>query len=982
LVFTVSILNQITLYFLSNLDIAKQKISNARVALTYAILVSGSFYLGSLISEGILILWPGMGSFFYMTLLFQNSFLILFILSYFFAKVEMKLKSSIELILFGLFQGILAINWIIIFNMLNVLNFFSIILILLIETCLTVKTVKYLNSLFLEEKQPNFLVRVFALITLCLYFESSLLIYGYLIEFTGIGFTGSVLVSQLFFFTLTILDIYSFKKIKRKYAQLIHTLSYFLISLMILIVLNHLVVAYPILLSLEIALFTLMQFYTNYSLNRTLTQFNPENIENFVKWSSYIKHGLGIFFYSNLSFLIFQALNLSNIEFQLIFLILSITIYFFMIIDSYLMKFLGKFANYIKIISWVSIMTFSAISLVLGSIYINILNLFMINLTLLMETFLSMRLIKYLDTLYFKEKHPTFLSKAISSIIILLYFEISLLLFGYLIIFIGIFESILISQLLFCVFTLLDIYSLKKIKKGYAQAIHTISYFIISITIFIILIGSVAQYPLLLSVGVLILIIMQFYSNYSLFASLNQLFPGKKELLDKRKSNITRYLGIGFYVSLSLILLQPLILSQVEPQLILLSLSLMVHGLMIIDTFLMKFLGKYANYFKVISWVLLMTFTTTYLIVLYIAYLILFLLSSIPLIIFVLLSETAYLFKILDFWKFVESKKERIKFYLISISYLNFIAWPIYFVTFNLIQVLNLLTFSIFILFLFTYVDKYIGNFKEKLLTSLRKISFLTIGVLLSTDVFILLGLIPNSTLVLNLSVALLVFLIFLGIIVKPFRKHSLIAFTFWLALFSLLSSIAYQVSLFWVYPVSILSLAFLIYPFVFLLEELRELFNKLIDFLSKFFIKVKLLITNFFKTIFFYVKTYYKVFWFLFSTSTSIFFGILLSEVGPLPIHLNWFHDILLTFAIFGFLYLVIPAAKSLDPDVIFKRRIIRLSIGWGSVIAVLFMVIPIDGYIATTFISIAVVGTIILVYIGRKEEREKISIKWRFYT
>ncbi|KKK76559.1 hypothetical protein LCGC14_2862410, partial [marine sediment metagenome] len=347
-----SILNQITLYFLSNLNISKQKIINARVVLTYAILVSGSFYLGSLISEVILIFWEGMGSFLYMTLLFQNSFLILFILSYFFAKVEMKLKSSIELILFGVFQGILAINWIIIFNMLNVLNFFSIILILLIETCLTVKTVKYLNSLFLEEKQPNFLVRVFALITLCLYFESSLLIYGYLFEFTGIGFTGSVLVSQLFFFTLTILDIYSFKKIKRKYAQLIHTLSYFLISLMILIVLNHLVVAYPILLSLEIALFTLMQFYTNYSLNRTLTQFNPENIENFVKWSSYIKHGLGIFFYSNLSFLIFQALNLSNIEFQLIFLILSITIYFFMIIDSYLMKFLGKFANYIKIISW------------------------------------------------------------------------------------------------------------------------------------------------------------------------------------------------------------------------------------------------------------------------------------------------------------------------------------------------------------------------------------------------------------------------------------------------------------------------------------------------------------------------------------------------------------------------------------------------------------------------------------------------------
>ncbi|HEC38712.1 MAG TPA: hypothetical protein ENI29_10790 [bacterium] len=269
-------------------------------------------------------------------------------------------------------------------------------------------------------------------------------------------------------------------------------------------------------------------------------------------------------------------------------------------------------------------------------------------------------------------------------------------------------------------------------------------------------------------------------------------------------------------------------------------------------------------------------------------------------------------------------------------------------------------------------------------MTSLRTISFLTIGGLLSTDVFILLGFIPNSTPILNLSVALLVFLIFLGIIVKPFKKHSLIAFTFWLAIFSLLSSIIYQLSLSWEIVVSILSLAFLIYPFVFLLEELRELFNKLIDFLSKFFLKVKLLIINFFKTIFFFVKSHYKVFWFLFSASVSLFFGILLSELGPIhpPLLRGPIHPILLTLAIFGFMYLVIPAAKSIDPDVIFKRRIIRLSIGWGSVIGVLFVIIPIEGYIATIFISIAVVGTIILVYLGRKEEREKISIKWRFYT
>jgi hypothetical protein len=86
--------------------------------------------------------------------------------------------------------------------------------------------------------------------------------------------------------------------------------------------------------------------------------------------------------------------------------------------------------------------------------------------------------------------------------------------------------------------------------------------------------------------------------------------------------------------------------------------------------------------------------------------------------------------------------------------------------------------------------------------------------------------------------------------------------------------------------------------------------------------------------------------------------------------------------FAIFGLLYLVIPSKKTEEPDIIFKRRILRLSVGWGSAISLLFIVITPVWYIFTVLISIGVVGTITLVYLGRKEEREKISIKWRFYT
>jgi hypothetical protein len=59
-----------------------------------------------------------------------------------------------------------------------------------------------------------------------------------------------------------------------------------------------------------------------------------------------------------------------------------------------------------------------------------------------------------------------------------------------------------------------------------------------------------------------------------------------------------------------------------------------------------------------------------------------------------------------------------------------------------------------------------------------------------------------------------------------------------------------------------------------------------------------------------------------------------------------------------------------------------LRLSYGWGSVIAFLFIYITPVWYIFTILISIAVAGSIVLIFIGRKEEREKISVKWRFYT
>ncbi|MFW9822338.1 MAG: hypothetical protein ACFFE4_05360, partial [Candidatus Thorarchaeota archaeon] len=475
-------------------------------------------------------------------------------------------------------------------------------------------------------------------------------------------------------------------------------------------------------------------------------------------------------------------------------------------------------------------------------------------------------------------------------------------------------------------------------------------------------------------------IAMQFYTNYSLFASLNQFYPQKTEVLIKWRANLKRILGVCFYLNLCFLLLQALIMLNIEPQLILLSLSIMVHVLMMIDAYLIGFLGKVSDFLKVVSWIMIIGFTMTFIIEFYIKNFISLLITAIPIIILIIIIELAYLFKLLDFWEYITSNKKQIRSVLLGCLYLNFITWPIYYATSEPLRLLNLILFSIGILFMISIVDKYIGVFKEKLLLTLRKFSFLLIGGLLSIDVYLLMDSNPSISFLLTLSVSPLIFVLFLTIIVNPFKKHPALGFSFWLIIFSLLSSTIYQISLSYEISIAFLSFTILLFPFIFMLEKLKELFSKLVDIIVKLFRTIKQAIINAIKSVYLFVKTHFKLIWIPFSAFIALFVGVLLSDI---VLHiLNPVHSTLIGLSIFGLMYLVIPYAKTNDPDIIFKRRVIRLSIGWGSVIGMLFTIITIEWYIFTVFVSIAVVGTIILVYLRRKEEREKISVKWRFYT
>ena len=788
-------------------------------------------------------------------------------------------------------------------------------------------------------------------------------IYSFLLIASGVTFFESYFIDRSYFYLLFDSTRKSF--ILWSWFAFSNTLSLFLY-------LFHLNI---FLLVLTISLLNLISLYFLSYLDISKRKISIARlilIYNSFIWSSFyiaslISDGLILLFEELRGFPYYSLL------FQNSTILLYALSFFFVKIEKYL-------KNRIEFILFILFQGLLVINLFYILAILDYLNFFLINLVILIEICLSFNSIRYINIIIDKQKYPNFLPKMHSFMVLILYFELSIMMYGLLSEFLGIIESIMVSVSILFVLTLLDIYSIKKVKRSYASLVHTISFFTISLMLLLILNNLISQYPFLLSLEIFIFLIMQFYTNYSLFASLKDFYPNNKDTLNKIQIYIQHTLGTGFYITLSISILQGLILQRFEIQLILLILNLVIHVLMIIDTYLLKFLGVASRYVKVISWIFIMIFTSTYLMWLYSIYFVTILLTVIPIIIFILILEFAYLFKLLVFWQLIVSNKEKIRFYLIGLSYLNFISWPLYFASLNPFLVHNLVLASLFIMFFLTYIDNFIGILEEKLRKSLRSYTFLIMGGLFSIDLFLLMNLIPDFNIFLNLSISSLVFILFLGIKVKPFKEHSIIALTFWVIIFILLSLIVYFISLSWIAGLAIFILTIMVYPFIFLLEELKELLNKLIDYFTKFFRNLKILIRNIFIKIISFVKTHFRSIWILFSIFISIFFGILLSPVILNLLH--WIHSTLLIFPAFGLLYSIMPSTTSEDADVMFRRRMFRLIISWGSIIAVLFVFITVDWYIFTVWISIWIVGAILLPYISFKEKREKISIKWRFWT
>jgi len=173
------------------------------------------------------------------------------------------------------------------------------------------------------------------------------------------------------------------------------------------------------------------------------------------------------------------------------------------------------------------------------------------------------------------------------------------------------------------------------------------------------------------------------------------------------------------------------------------------------------------------------------------------------------------------------------------------------------------------------------------------------------------------------------------------------------------------------------------------MLEELKRFIDNIIDNLRFALIKVKNYLLSFYYSTLNFLKKHIKIIGIIFCLFAGIIVGVLFSNI-VLDL-LRWDHASLLGGATAGILISFLPGKETDDADQMFKQRMQRFITLWISFTVFIFALIlpelikaeaPIIFIIILIISSIIILGAILAIYIYRIEKKQKISIKWRFYT
>ncbi len=868
--------------------------------------------------------------------------------------------------------------------------FYQILEFLILWSILTLLSIRYAESSKIEidiEKFTMYLKKFSSVVAFLLYLEISFFVFGIALDYLGLGLIENVLLSLSCLFILTFFDFYFIKKVSKKIIYPIHIFTYILISIFTFILLNQFLTIGLESLFLSLSILLIMQFYTEYAIFTYLNllgRYDASKLNESMIQIRNVLINLVIFtigFYT--SSLITSLLISSNkifIGFPALFFFLMI-LSFIMFVINLLIKF--KFR---QLILWGSFLTFQVcftafygLSILLFTNF-NIFNSMFLVLVNTLLAFYSVFSIKRI----FKDKvNAKTIQNSYSILMVLSYLETSILFYGLFNLSFGLIESFLASQIVLFFISIVEINIVKKIKSKYMFIVHTISYFNISWSVFSLIFFLSPANLALISLATLVFALMQFYTNYSYYNTMRNFNRDNEESLLKWKTHRKNFIGGLFYIVLSNYIFQTLYLTNIELLLIFFLSSILIHVLMIFDRFILKFLGKYSVYLMTVSWAFIFGFSFIY----FLGWIPQYSISIVPIIIIILLLELVYGYalNLFDFWGLIKENKLKFRNFLIIVSYINFCSWPLYYLTLDILNITTMILIVFGILLFLTLLDNdsNLNSINQKTRKQVNRFSLIGFGVFASFNVYFALDVMAQTSFLLNISTSILVFMVFVGFLVKPFKKRKLLSFAYWASMVTLISTIFYTFyTSGWSW--SLLIVGVLLYPFIFMLEELKEFFDKIVDNLSALYQIVKNAINSLVQGVIKFLRVNFKVIRIILCLSLGIFTGILFSDL--VWQRLNPFHSILLALAIFGLSYGIIPSQKSEDLDEIFREKMKKFIILWISVTAfILVLIIPFMEPLFTLFLvilSILGLGAILLLFIYRLEERERVSIKWRFYT
>ncbi|HUW91207.1 MAG TPA: hypothetical protein VMV43_11910 [Candidatus Nanopelagicaceae bacterium] len=879
---------------------------------------------------------------------------------------------------------LLTLQFIILIELFQSLYFIVLLSLLIYSAYFSVSRYLFMKKIEEQYSEKDYGMKKFdSIMSLLSHFELGLLSFGLIQDLYG-----AILLSATIFFLSTLLDIHVLKRSIEKIIYLLNIIAFLVISIGGLIYFIQFTGTDVTLFVLNLVVFLILQFYTLHYLSyyiEVFTKYDANRIKEIRNQAQAIL--LNIIF---LVISIYLSLLLNDLLLAYNPLLLGIpSLSFVLTVFSFLMFLLNGFLNRTIEVKYKNIILFStfiAFQIFFGIFWLAlfstfaILDFFRIALAILFETILTAYTLHLSKGVIKNEDWVTKTKKLFSVLVFTIYVEISAIFLGLFTLFIGLFESLLYSQIILFLISILEINGIKRLKVGYMDVVHCLSFLNISWTLSLILLYLYGFSISSLFYIFLIFLLMQFYTNISYFNIRRKINPEKLEIFGKWKTNRQNFLGIGLYAFLIINIFNSLTAFGIVFHIAILILSILTHLIGLLDKFILKFLKKTSNFFIITSWIVMIGFSILF----YIDWNSLFFPHLFPITIIFFIIQIAYFFRLISEWDYISSNISKIKKCLILIIYLDLITWPLYYINPDYFISFNLSILSFIILLILTFIDNYIKVVSDKARNFIRISSFICIETLLSLDIFITLEFFINPNLILNLCIALFIFMIINLVLFKPFKRSKLFSFLYSVLMFLLLSLITLNLtSSGWSF--SWILIGTMLYLFIFMLEELKKFLNNIIDNLRFALIKFKNFLVGVCYSIFNFLKKHFKLIGIILCLFVGIIVGILFSNI-VLGL-LRWDHASLLGGATAGILIFLLPFAKTDDLDQVFKQRMQRFIGLWICfTIFVFALILP---YL-TSFIfgiililsSIIILGAILAIYVYRIEKKQKISIKWRFYT